>query len=395
MISEPKCAAPEVLLTDAEQRSVLAACRGLRAGGYRVSAVSGKRPAATHWSRCCAERHALPDPLVDPQAFVGRLEDLVKRRSYAVLLTGSDASLLAVSESRERFESATTLGLPSRAVVRRILQRDALYEQAASVGLPAPASVLCASAAEASRAARELRFPVIVKPARSLVPVNGGMRQLRSLVASDETSLARVLPRFVPPFLIQSYLHDRSIISCAGVLVDGELRALAVSKYLRTWPADAGSASLSETIVPPDGLATRLEKLLRGLGWQGIFEVELLALGAGEFSVIDLNPRPYGSMSLALAAGANLAAIWCDHLLGRNGPLVVARPLFRYRWEDGEILHLVSNLRHGRFRDAAAIMRPYRRVTYAQFRVTDPAPLAARSIYIGGRLLSRLRSAHD
>ena len=381
----------EVLLTDAEERSVLAACRGLSEEGYRVSAASGRTPALTHWSRCCAARHVLPDPRVDTQAFVDALEDLLKRGRYAVLLTGSDATLLAVSEHRERLEAMTTLGLPSKTVVRQILQREVVYEHAARVGMAAPASVVCAAAGDAAETAHEVGFPVIVKSTRSFVPANGGMRQLQIRMASDQTALSQIVPQFVPPFIVQRYLPGRPILSFGGVIVAGELRALAVSQYLRTWPADAGSASLSETILPPDGLATRVESLLRGLEWQGIFEVELLALGQGTFSVIDVNPRPYGSMSLALAAGANLAAIWCDCLRGRTSALVVARPHIRYRWEDGEMLHLLSDLRHGRLGDAIAIVRPYGKVTHAQFRISDPAPLAARSIYLGTRLLSRLR----
>jgi len=51
-----------IVITDAEERAVLGACRGLASAGYRVSAVARYRPVATHWSRSCAERVLLPDP---------------------------------------------------------------------------------------------------------------------------------------------------------------------------------------------------------------------------------------------------------------------------------------------------------------------------------------------
>jgi hypothetical protein len=42
---------PRILVGDAEQRSVLATCRGFAAAGYRVSTVGGERFALAHWLR--------------------------------------------------------------------------------------------------------------------------------------------------------------------------------------------------------------------------------------------------------------------------------------------------------------------------------------------------------
>ena len=119
-------------------------------------------------------------------------------------------------------------------------------------------------------------------------------------------------------------------------------------------------------------------------------ELELIqadAPGEREYVPIDLNPRPYGSLALASAAGAPLAAIWCDWLLGRgsrtarNRP-VRAQPGIRYRWEDGELRHMCQELRNGRRRSALAPLRPRRGVTHAHFQSSDPLPLIARGLYL-------------
>ena len=69
-----------VVVTDAEERAVLGACRGLTSAGYRVCAVARLRPAATHWSRACSERVTLPDPRISVERFVEGLEELLRRR---------------------------------------------------------------------------------------------------------------------------------------------------------------------------------------------------------------------------------------------------------------------------------------------------------------------------
>ena len=93
-----------------------------------------------------------------------------------------------------------------------------------------------------------------------------------------------------------------------------------------------------------------MRRLLIAIGWEALFEVELIQSGPEEFVPIDLNPRPYGSMALAVAAGAPLVPIWCDWLFGRNPRPVRALAGHRYRWEDGDLRHLLWQLRHGNYR---------------------------------------------
>jgi predicted ATP-grasp superfamily ATP-dependent carboligase len=119
-----------------------------------------------------------------------------------------------------------------------------------------------------------------------------------------------------------------------------------------------------------------VHRFLVAMAWSGVFELELLETPT-ERSLIDFNPRLYGSISLAIAAGANLPAIWCDHLLGRERPFVLARPGHRYRFEAAEANNLLAHLRAGRWREAARVARPKRGVTHAIFSLDDPAPFAA------------------
>ena len=63
-------------------------------------------------------------------------------------------------------------------------------------------------------------------------------------------------------------------------------------------------------------LRSRVSALLTDLGWEGLFELELIEREDGGWHAIDMNPRPYGSMALAIGAGCNLPALWCRHLLG-------------------------------------------------------------------------------
>ncbi len=133
-------------------------------------------------------------------------------------------------------------------------------------------------------------------------------------------------------------------------------------------------SAYAETIPVDPALDRALGEILRRLGWSGIFEFQLIR-GADATYVIDLNPRPYGSLSLAIGAGLNLPAIWTDLLLGREPRIGRYRAGIRYRAEVRESRALLSALARGRLADALAIVRPRPRTVHSIFSARDPLPL--------------------
>jgi predicted ATP-grasp superfamily ATP-dependent carboligase len=154
-----------------------------------------------------------------------------------------------------------------------------------------------------------------------------------------------------------------------GVIKGGVLVAAAHQRYIRTWGIDAGEASAAVTTEPDAELEERLRSLLEG--YDGIFQAQF----AGEF-LLDVNPRVYGSLPLAVAAGANLVRVWCDLLRGVSVPTVRARPGVRYRWIEGDLRHLWAAVRSGRLGvgRALAALRPTPGTAHSAFTFSDPRP---------------------
>ena len=385
---------PRVLVTDAEARSVLAVCRGLAAAGYSVSTVADERCAPGHWSRFSKERITMPGAQVDSEDYVRRLSEVVRRGSYDMVIPGTERSLLPISEHRALIEPHARLGLPPHEDVLRALDKPLLQEQADAVGLAAPRSVVCSSTDEALAAAVGHAFPLVVKPTCSVVSSDGGLSQRKARVVREPAHLEAAVTAVGVPFMLQEYVSGPTIVSCAGVRVEGRLLGFTLARYARTYPSEVGSAALARTIAPAPSLVRQVEDLLERIGWRGMFELELLELGHDRFGAIDLNPRPFGWLALAIGAGANLPALWCDHVLGR--PSVDpsgARVGVNYRWEDGDLANALSQLRSRRLRSAAAVLRPHRHVVHAHFQADDPAPLVARMFSIAKEVQQTKTSA--
>src|SRR5436305_6170464 len=94
---------PRVLITDGEQRSVVAAVRGLRAAGYAVTVAASGRLAAAQWSRDCARRLLVPSASADGgAALVEVLGEELQRDRYVAMIPGSEQALRAFSLHRDR-----------------------------------------------------------------------------------------------------------------------------------------------------------------------------------------------------------------------------------------------------------------------------------------------------
>jgi predicted ATP-grasp superfamily ATP-dependent carboligase len=386
---------PRVLVTNIEERASLAACRGLAAAGYDVVGVASCVPAAGLRSRACSHRLVVPDPRADGPGFVTAVDEAYRLSGAEAFLPGIDAALLALREHPEELPLHTVPGAPQFAALPGCLDKVRLAHAAAAAGLPSPESHVCDSVDDVLSAARELRFPLLVKPRTSLVGPRGDRRQQSGVRADDERSLLRAASLCGIPCLVQRLVADASVFSFGGVFVDGALLGSCFARYRRTWPPVVGSAACAETLEPPAAVSERVTEILLRLGWEGIFELEFVGRD-GPVNTIDFNPRLYGSLALAISAGANLPALWCDRLLDRPVEPSVARPGYRYRWEEAELRFFLSRITHGRPIAAGAVIRPHRRTVHAFFRANDPLPLLAelsrtpaRTLMTARRLLRR------
>lgn len=378
---------PGVLLLDAGERSAVAASESLVRAGYRVGTASSQHPAPAGWSRFSERRFRLPNPRASATEFASRVATIAAMGAYLTVLPCSEGSLWAISAGRETFEGGgVTLGLPERRTVERCTDKVLLSELAGEAGLSSPETVLCHGSAEAAAAAETFGYPVVMKPVRTVFEADEETRHLASALIDDRDSLEARVSEAGVSCLIQRR-EVGSIVSIGGVFADGRLLATACSRYIRTWPVEAGPAAFSESIEAPPGLRDSVARLLGLLGWQGIFELELIERGRGDFAVLDFNPRIYGSMALAVRAGAPLAAVWCDWLLKGEAAEISARPGVKYRWEDADLRNALRCLREGHPGRAASILTPAHGVAHAYFRWYDPAPMGVRLLRPLGKLI--------
>lgn len=364
--------ATPVLLVGDPYYSVLAAVRALRAAGYAPWLAVAEPGTYAGRSWATAGTVSVPDPSSDGEGFTRELAAAAARLSVAAVLPSAEPHLLALA-GREADFPGIPLGVPSRGSVERATKKELLPDLAAIAGLRTPPTKKVARGD--SEAMDAFGFPAIIKPLRSRMGNPDGTvshYSARYVSRGQAEGALEGLPG--KEGLVQPYIPG-SLVSVSGVSWGGELVCALHQVSVRIWPMPVGVSSYAETIPPDAELEQGVGRLLQAIDWSGIFQAQFIRSPGGEHYLLDLNPRIYGSIGLAVAAGLNLPAIWTDLLLGRPPNVGGYRVGTRYRHEEYDVRALTWMLTDGRHRRALRGFVPRRGTTHAIFSLRDPIPL--------------------
>lgn len=313
-------------------------------------AVSGRRSSAA-LSRFCAGVAILPSP--DSPSYRAAVERELLERPYLTVLAASDAELVTLQRSGAG-----------------LVDKELLPTFAAAAGLQVPVTRSFFRPQELHAKAMDLDYPVVVK-ATVKSTADAVARRIDSPAA-----LNAIVGRLNGPLVVQPF-HTGRMRAVAGVIHGGVLLAVVHQSYVRIWPVDCGVACAAITTSPDYELEARLPLLLHG--HTGVFQVQLV----GDH-LIDVNPRVYGSLPLAVAAGVNLPAIACALLQGRIEEPVRGAAGVKYRWLEGDLRRVLHDVRSRQLglAGAAAALRPRRGMAHSIESIQDPLPGLTRLVEV-------------
>jgi len=361
-----------VLLTADGLPGLLAAVRGLAAAGYEPWLATSQPDTYAARSRFTAGYALLSEPHEDPEAFASRLAQVAVRIGAAAVLPGTEATLRALTGREELFEGIP-VGTSTHEALERATSKAELVSLAGRHGLLVPPSLTLATAELADA---EIQLPVVVKPLQSVPSTRDGrMLRREPAMVVESRHVLRQLAGGSPDisWVLQPFIEGE-LSAVSGVAWQGKMLSALHQISPRIWPQPLGTSAYAETRPPDVELEHRTEKLLSDLGWSGIYNLQTLRRADGVW-LIDLNPRIYGSLGLALVAGHNLAAAWVDLLLGRLPSLPPYRQGVGLQIEEKDYKALAAEAAAGH--PLLALGRRRRRGTEVHRAVVslrDPAP---------------------
>ena len=142
--------------------------------------------------------------------------------------------------------------------------------------------------------------PVVVKGVRGR---GGSTTTIAATVEAARAAVAGLEARGIEP-IVQEYIGGPTFL--AGGLFDaGRPVRLYAGEKVAQYPARTGPAARIRSVSDPP-LVEAAVRLLSALRWSGLASADFIRRPTGEFVFLELNPRPWGSISAAAVAGVEL-----------------------------------------------------------------------------------------
>lgn len=370
------------IVTDSRYRMSLAVIRSLGRAGIRVTcqevAGSDPRDALGFHSRHAAEKVFTASPREDPGGFV---DDILRLAAgHDVLIPVSLASILAVAGRAADVRRYLKVALPSLEAIETANATDRLLAVARQVGVPVPATTILPPGQDPVTLADNLDYPVVIKY-REGENLQLPPEYRYAIVRDRESFLAvyRAMSARQSSPLVQEYVDGDGYGMSALFNQASEPVAAFCHRRVREYPVSGGPSCFCES-VHDERLVDYGLRLLRALRWHGVAMVEFKRdRVSGEYRLMEINPRFWGSLPLAVAAGVDFPVLLYRVARGEGvRPVMDYRPGVRMRYLFQDLLSARGYL--AREPDRRAFLMGFLRdladprVVDGVFQLEDPRP---------------------
>jgi predicted ATP-grasp superfamily ATP-dependent carboligase len=376
----------KILILDANQRSALAATRALGKKGIAVVTGDTTRRTLAGSSKYSQESIVYPSPYDAPDDFVAHLAETIRRYHIDVLFPMTDVTTAVVLKHRAQL-GQVSLAAPSFDAYDSVTDKYRLFQAARKLGLGMPATQFVDPGRAPWVVPDDLRYPAVLKPARSRIFADGHWLSTSVRVAGSRVELERIIAAHICfqryPFLVQEYIHGQG----QGIFAlydHGRPVCFFAHRRLREKPPEGGVSVLSESVPVSQEMRQIAETLLSPAGWHGVAMVEFKVSGDGTPYLMEINGRFWGSLQLAIDAGVDFPYLLYQLATGQiPAPVEHYKIGVKSRWLLGDLDHLYLKLkaRHRKsglaekLRSIGQFCIPYRRgMRYEINRMDDLGP---------------------
>jgi predicted ATP-grasp superfamily ATP-dependent carboligase len=295
------------------------------------------------WSRFTQRRILAPLASENPFAFgLALLDSLEKEPSETVIFPMEDSTLTWIAEHREILDRTRgRILIPNLEPLRIAQDKGKTIRHAQSLGIPCPGTREPPDISDFINQISNLDpDQFIVKPR-----IGTGSAGFTTLQSLNPTTWHSRWNQY-GPLLIQEKIPFHGSAVGVSLLMDKDGDCVAAFAHKRTqqYPVSGGPSTDRKSIEAPE-LVNQSIALLKSLSWQGVAMVEWkIDPRDGIPKLMEINPRFWGSLELAVRSGVNFPTLYARAALGEKlTPIRNYAVGIRCRWMiPGEILRYMS-----------------------------------------------------
>jgi len=302
-----------VLVTDASYKHSVGIIRALGGSGHRVCAISHHAGAPGFHSRYTTRHRVVANPLTEPVSYADAVLDAAIEWAANVIIPVGFSSVSALVHRADRFRCLNSpLLLPDEETFERCADKWSISRIAHDLGIKTPAAILAANRQVISEFIHEHNRCVAKyrreTDGQGVVYLEAGGNWEDRLA----TKPVSIRDNGEPNLIIQEWIPGtgRGYMALAW---HGRVVREFAHRRLREMPPSGGAATAAVSI-DDDKLMHAGRRLIEGIGWHGPAMVEFRSNDTGDY-LMELNPKYWGSLELALACGADFPSDHCRLVL--------------------------------------------------------------------------------
>ena len=337
----------KVLVLDANQRSSLAIIRSLGRQGIEVIAGDPGAHSLGGASRYAAGSVQYSDPATRPDRFVREVIEITRRLAIGTVIPATDLTTMLLVSQSELSQIAHVASAPSDSY-EVLTDKARLIGLANRLGIAVPETQIAETGAAIAIAARELGFPVVLKPARSRYRKGGQIVSTNVDIVRNPDDLTRAVDALQwlgdIPCLVQQFVvgHGAGVFALYGPA--GPV-AWFTHRRIREKPAAGGVSVLSESAAVDPAMQSAAERILTAASWIGVAMVEFRVGVDGTAYLMEVNGRFWGSLQLAIDSGIDFPLLLYQMIRGAPTTAPTSYQVGRrLRWLIGDFDRLLAEL---------------------------------------------------
>ncbi len=323
---------PAIVL-DGHLKSALSIVRSLGQKNIPVYVGAERKTAMALHSKYVSGKFMYPSPYRDQDAFVRTIKaEAVRLGGKPVMYACSDATLLLLYEARESLEEYVTLVFPEERSMEIAFDKGGTYSLARVSSVPTITTHLMETREEVERLAKDLVYPVVVKPRHSVIWKDGKGIFGSAHFAHTQEELPIMFSNYREKTgeapLIQPYVEGEEY-GVEMLAEEGRPYAMVTHHRLRSLSPTGGASVLKETIENGE-VRKQLEEnatiLVEKLSWTGPVMVEFkIDSDSREPLLMEINGRFWGSLPLSVFSGVDMPYLYYKVVTENEIPKEVIR----------------------------------------------------------------------
>ena len=264
----------------------------------------------------CDRIFQIPYPSGGSDELIERVEAIPQQEKLDVLIPNFDAELFSFMKNEQRLkDKGIHTFLPTLKQFQE-REKDKLPEYGKKYGVKVPGSINLGSFNQIKEIEENFDYPVMIKGQfyDAYVAANG--EQVKQ-------AFQKLAAKWGLPVIAQEFVKGTEVNVIA--LGDGQGNTIAAVPMRKQYITDKGKAWGGITLAD-EKMMELTRMLIQKTKWKGGMELELIKTNAGEYYLIEINPRIPAWVYLAVGAGQNIPDLLIKLALGWD-----VKPLIDYK----------------------------------------------------------------